>query len=188
MSFYKDQLKSWLKYKEFNSDRVLSVGNMNDDSKYFMSFKANKVFTVDINGEYKPDYVFDLNEIVDCKISELAGTIDDIFAFELFEYLWNPVQAFTNFNLLLKKGGTLWLSVPFVYPIHRPSGTDYLRVTEHGIKRILKETGFEVAVFDHRVWRNDRGWKTAIADDGMKPDKSYRGHNSTGYFIKAIKK
>jgi SAM-dependent methyltransferase len=116
---------------------------------------------------------------------EEVEMFDDILAFELFEYIWNPVQCFMNFHDLLKDGGRLWLSVPFLYPVHNPEGTDCLRTTEFGIRKILSETGFEIEEFEYRNWKDETGWKMAITEDGMKPMKNYPHHNATGFLIKA---
>ena len=62
MSFYKEQLQIWLADKDFKSGRVLGIGWMNDDMKYFKSAKYNEFVTMDIDPEMKPDIVGDLNE------------------------------------------------------------------------------------------------------------------------------
>jgi len=186
MSFYKEQLKDWLKEKDLKANSVLSVGNMNDDLKYFKSVDVKEIRTVDINKEYNPDYVFDLNEEL-CIDNLLWNEYDCILAFELFEYLWNPVECFKTFNKLLKSGGELWLSVPFLYPHHNPTDQDYLRVTEWGIKKLLKETGFEIIDFEYRRWRDPNGWFEAVGSDGMRFAKDYKNHNATGFLVVAKK-
>lgn len=67
---------------------------------------------------------------------------DNAFCIEVTDHLWNPVVAFQNMNLLLKKGGILYLSSNFLFPHH--TGFDCIRFTSAGLSKILKETGFEV--------------------------------------------
>lgn len=193
MSFYKDQLKEYLSDKEVSGLRALSVGNMNDDRKYFKKAEFGEWLTIDINAEYKPDIVADLNfDISTHQLSALERErikdgFDAVFAFELFEYLWNPYQCFVNFNKLTKQGGHLWISCPFIYPTHNPEDQDYMRVTEWGIKKLLAETGFEIEDFQYRYWRDANGYLQSVAFDGMRPAKNYPHHDITGFLIKAKK-
>jgi len=187
MSFYKDELKKWLRPKKLKADRILCAGNMHDDLLYFSDVEYKECETIDIDPQYKPTYLHDLNKNILFDLPYIKP-FDTILAFELFEYLWNPVQAFQNFREILKSGGELWLSVPFIYPLHNPEGTDYLRVTEWGIKKILSETGFEVVEFAYRNWEDNYWHSQAVIADRMKPLKGYKHHNATGFIIRAVKK
>lgn len=189
MSFYKEQLKNWLADKELHTGKLLSIGAMNDDIKYFKNVAFSELKTLDIDEQYKPDYLFDMNNDVirEKSLEKEIRTFDCILALELFEYLWNPIQAFNNFRFLLKRGGSLYLSVPFLYPTHNPTDQDYLRVTEWGIKKILQEAGFEITEFEYRVWKDPSGWNHSVAGDGMRYAKDYQHHNATGFLLKAIK-
>ena len=98
------------------------------------------------------------------------GYFENIFMIEVSEYLFDPLTAFRNINLLLKKNGILWLSTHFIYPQHPPKGLDYLRYTPAGVEKLLTEAGFEIVEHVPRVAENIdftqawsveqmRGWK-----------------------------
>lgn len=70
-------------------------------------------------------------------------TIDNIFSSETFELLPDPNQILCEFNRILKPGGKLLITVPFVWEEHwRPY--DNVRYTEIGIKNLLQNNGFEI--------------------------------------------
>jgi len=187
MSFYKNELVNYLKTKTLKADRVLSVGCMHDDREYFKQVDVKEYKTVDITDEYKPDYIFDFNTFLNTSHQLYHEQFDAVLAFELMEYIYDPIECFISLNKVLKSGGELWLSIPFLYPTHAPEGTDYLRYTEFGIKKLLKETGFEIVDFAYRKWEDNYWWSQAVIADRMKPLKNYKAHNATGFIIRAKK-
>lgn len=199
MSYYKQQLKDWLKDKDFVSDKVLSVGNMNDDCKYFKSFKANEMMTIDNDPRYNPDILGDMNKYecdrngkgendwLNKKFLTKKEYFDDLFTFELWEYIYNPQVCLSNCNFLLKKGGRLWISAPFIYPTHSPKDYDYLRYTEFFWRKVLPEFGFEILEYQQRIWKDSSGYWESVNIDGMRPAKDYKHNNLTGHLIIAKK-
>lgn len=107
---------------------------------------------------------------------------DQAFCLEVSEYWFDPITALRNINSLLKRSGILWISFSFLYPIHNPIGQDMLRYTEWGVKRLLRETGFEIVSFEQRVMTIDgyKEWVKFIAQEQMRPSKDYGEHNATG--------
>ena len=189
MSFYKEQLVSWLKEKDFESGRVLSIGCQEDDRRYFKSFKCKEYLTLDSNKEFKPDFVFDIeakNFLFYYSIQD-EKLYDDIFTFELWEYLKNPIVALCNCAEMLKKGGRLWISAPFIYPVHEIMEDDMLRYTESFWRKVLPEIGFKIIEYKTRNWYNQTGYWQSISADRMRPSKRFRHHNATGHLIIAEK-
>ena len=95
-------------------------------------------------------------------------------------------MALANLNLLLRDNGHLYVSFPFVYPMHDPRGHDYLRYTQEGVERLLYETGFHVEdIFVRRI-KNEKLLADAYAADRMhgRHDQTV-GH--TGYCVTATK-
>lgn len=65
--------------------------------------------------------------------------------FEVLEYLdhpGSPEEVLLEVNRLLKKGGKIVMTSPFMYPIH-DSDIDKNRFTPNKIKRLLKDAGFK---------------------------------------------
>jgi len=161
---------------------------MNEDLKYFKSHDVKEIVTIDVDEKYKPDVVMDVNlprkhQLSVLEQEKLEKKFDDIFTFELWEYIWNPMQALGTFSDLLKDGGRLWISAPFIYPTHNPMDMDYLRYTEYFWQKVLPEFGFEIEEYDRRVWRDSSPFITACTRDGMRPARNYKFHNMTGHLI-----
>jgi len=70
---------------------------------------------------------------------------------EVFEYCWNPYTAFQNITNWLKKGGTLYLTLHFVYPLHKPEGNDCLRYTDNWIKKMARLFNYQYLEITERV-------------------------------------
>lgn len=70
------------------------------------------------------------------------ASIDSCMATEVLEHLSNPKQVTSEMYRILKPGGTLFLTVPFLWPLHEIPFDEY-RYTPFSMKRILKEAGFK---------------------------------------------
>lgn len=186
MSFYKKQLVDWLRKKDFKSGKVLSIGCQEDDRRYFKSFKAKEFLTFDNNLDLKPD----IECGIECQdvpyIMKDDRDFDDIFTFELWEYLTSPRRALKHLNYMLKKGGKLWISAPFIYPLHNPEKEDMLRYTVWFWERVLPEMGFKIIEYKDREWFDSDGYLDSVGKDKMRPTKNYN-HNITGHLIIAEK-
>lgn len=72
-----------------------------------------------------------------------ASSVDHVLLFEVIEHLRNPEIALAEIARVLRPGGRLLMTVPFLYPVH-DAPHDYQRYTEHGLKRDLIAAGFQV--------------------------------------------
>lgn len=68
---------------------------------------------------------------------------DSALLLQVLEHLDNPQKALDEAYRILRKGGYLILSVPFMYPIH-DAPYDYYRFTEYALSKMLKKTGFTI--------------------------------------------
>lgn len=72
-----------------------------------------------------------------------GSSVDSVICMETMEHVGDPRQVALEFGRVLRPGGTLILSMPFMYRIHsRP--WDFWRFTEHGVRRLVAEAGLEV--------------------------------------------
>jgi SAM-dependent methyltransferase len=71
-----------------------------------------------------------------------SSVFDTVVCLEVLEYVWRPDAALTEMRRLLKPGGTLVLSTPFLHRID--ASNDYWRFTEPALRRLLEAAGFEV--------------------------------------------
>lgn len=210
-SYSRQQLETWIKTIEVpDGSKVIDIGGsqlpVKDRVKYW---GASEYKILDLENphesKHKPDFIFDINTLIphlslgDNKHWE-HGYFDIAFCLEVSEYLWNPVQAFHNINALLRINALLVASFHFVYPIHQPKESDYMRYTRYGVTKILNETGFSVQEITPRfevsgvvgvgsgVGQGKPSIMNWFLEQQMRPAKDYSLHNEIGYLVKAIKK
>ncbi len=70
-----------------------------------------------------------------------SDKFDVVTLFEIVEHLESPQEALKEAYRVLKPGGSLWLTVPFLYPIH-DAPFDFQRLTSFGLFRDLTTSGF----------------------------------------------
>jgi SAM-dependent methyltransferase len=189
-SYSRQQLESWLKTLDIKADAVLDIGGCQlPVNKRTKSWDVKEYKLLDLKQPHeqkqKADIEFNINDsiawihnskdfpdverfkIVDMEYYE---HFDSIFMLEVLEYVWNPVIAIENCNEFLKRGGLLYLSFHFLYPLHKPEDFDYLRYTPNGIIQILEENGFNVESFTNREMTKDgfNKFQEFISLEGMK--------------------
>lgn len=72
------------------------------------------------------------------------GHFDAVLATEVFEHVSHLDELIGDINRVIRPGGALLVTLPFVWPEHeRPY--DYARYTSYGIVKLLTKNGFEVA-------------------------------------------
>jgi hypothetical protein len=93
-----------------------------------------------------------------------AGVCDLMIAEQVFEHIRSPHRAIENAFTMLREGGAVLLTTPFLVKVH-PFPEDLYRWTEDGLRLLLEEAGFTKVVTGS--WGNR---KCVIADmtPGMK--------------------
>lgn len=193
-SFSRQQLEAWLSTLTARG-KVLDVGGSQKPIQGRVK-DAGATFTIlDLEEPHepkrRPDLIFDLNDnILDASFHmEQAQTFDQAFCIEVAEYWYNPLMALRNIGRLLKDNGQLFLSVHFLYPHHNPENADYLRYTRAGIRRLLKEAGFEAEKILPKRFANPQLMKTIYDAEGMKGvgKNGDEIHCEQGWLIQAVK-
>lgn len=189
-SYTRQALEKWVnEIKVPAMSKVLDIGGSQNpvNSRLREKGEGSDYKILDLENPHKtkvePDIICDLNYPIS---KEYEGNFNIAFCLEVSEYWWNPVQAMQNINFLLKKGGILYISFHFFYPIHNPLGKDYMRYTEFGVKKLLKETGFEIEELTYRE-AEEMNPMIFYRTERMRPSKEYKNHSATGYLIKVKK-
>lgn len=129
-------------------ERVRSVLNVGAGGEIFErlgALKNVKIFQIDVDPARKPDLVADV-----CNLSEIPdAAFDAVFMLEVLEHVRTPHTALQEILRVLKPGGRLFLSTPFIFPIH-DEPHDYFRFTRYGLAFLL-ESFRDVSI----VERND---------------------------------
>lgn len=83
--------------------------------------------------------------------------VECALATEVLEHCPDPMLVLREINRVLKPGGFLLLTVPFLWPLHDVPHDEF-RYTPFSMERFLKETGFsEIAV------QTSGGWDASLA-------------------------
>lgn len=117
---------------------VIDLGGGKSPSyERFWDIKPEKFIRVDINEKAEPDVIADLNK----QLPFSDNFADAVFLFSVIYILDNPVKTLTEIHRILKPGGKLLITSPFIFnEAKEPS--DYWRFTSEGLQKLFKESGF----------------------------------------------
>lgn len=185
-SSYRRSLEDWLSQLDVKANRVLDIGGAQLPVKNrTSSWDVDEYVIGDLPqphaGSPIPDITIDLND----GITQHFQTYDLVFCLEVFEYVYNPVNALENIALALLKGGTAWVTFPSVYPLHQPVEDDALRYMPGGINKLAASAGLTVVQMIKR--RPDTNLlQQFYSAEGMRAAKG-EDHNFTGFIVEFTK-
>lgn len=124
---YRNQLEDYLKdFLPKLNGKILDIGSKNRRYDYLL---RTKPLAIDIVENIKKEVKYgDVN-----KLNFEDESFDSILCIEVLEYLTMPREAISEIYRVLKKEGTLILSVPFMYKVHQ----DQMRFTKNYLKKEL---------------------------------------------------
>jgi SAM-dependent methyltransferase len=137
---------------------LLDVGCGNQPYRGFLMnspSKATKYIGVDIDYKFasvKPDLYWDGK-----KIPLDDNTADTVILTEVLEHCPDPKQVLSEIFRVLKPGGVLFLTIPFLWMLHEVPYDEY-RYTPFSLKRFLELAGF--ATIDIQ---SSGGWNASLA-------------------------
>lgn len=201
MSKYRDQLEAWLKTISVKTENVLDLGGASNPVRARVkSWQVNTCMFLD-NGaeEAKVQYMpFDINK----SLGQLEGynfqenkipkdfIFDAVFCLEVFEYVWNPVQAVKNIYDFMNNDSVAYISFPAIYPVHNPVDIDSLRYTKNGIIKLLTNAGFKpenIQITAREATLGRLHLADFYASEGMHPVRHSTLPYDIGYLVKARK-
>jgi len=121
--------------------RVLDAGA--GECIYRPLFEGRRYVSTDCGvGDAGWDYT-KLDALADLeRIPFLAASFDFVLCTETLEHVARPGRVLSELGRVLKSGGTLALSVPFLHPVHQ-APHDYYRYTPYGLRHLLADAGFD---------------------------------------------
>lgn len=87
--------------------------------------------------DLKADIVADLNESLPLPVA----SFDHVVSFEVLEHLREPQNMLAEAFRILKPGGTITISAPFMWWVHE-APWDYFRYTRFGYEYLFSKAGF----------------------------------------------
>ncbi|RME57501.1 class I SAM-dependent methyltransferase, partial [Candidatus Parcubacteria bacterium] len=72
-----------------------------------------------------------------------SASFDSVVANEVFEHVFNPDRFLDEVHRVLKSGGRLLMTMPFVWDEHEQPH-DFARYSSFGIRYLLEKHGFEI--------------------------------------------
>lgn len=183
---------------------VVHVGSGGPLTKHIKDKQNIRLTTLDIDASKKPDIVCDLTDMKPFD----NDSVDCFLVMEVLEHVRDPQKALSEIFRVLKPGGTLIFSTPFLFHLH-DEPHDYWRFTKHAL-RMMTESFSDVVIRERNgamesivvaFARNARGkdrprlrefimiplavalWPLAAIYDKISPDS----RSTTGYFVTARK-
>lgn len=132
---------------------VLNVGSGGDIERTIRASLGidKRIISVDVDPGRHPQVTADV-----CELPFADGQFDAVCLMEVLEHVHAPARAIDEIYRVLRPGGTLIFSVPFLFPLHdRPY--DYYRFTRYGLELLLRS--FETV---NVVERNTYGEAVAV--------------------------
>ncbi|MBR9693069.1 class I SAM-dependent methyltransferase [Candidatus Woesearchaeota archaeon] len=111
--------------------RILDVGC--GDKIYESIFPKAEYLGVDNDPNSKADIVCDAS-----KLPYKNGAFDLVICSEVLEHVYNPDKVISELLRVCKKGGQIYLSSPFIYPLHDYTH-DFYRYTELFYRKRFKK-------------------------------------------------
>lgn len=128
--------------------KVLNIGAGGDFAKALLRHATQRQFQVvslDIDERRRPDIVGDI-----CSYDFKELQFDTVIMAETLEHIHSPHLALENVHRILKNGGRLILTTPFIFPIH-DAPYDYYRYTRYGLAYLLRHF-HDVSIKERNSW------------------------------------
>jgi SAM-dependent methyltransferase len=100
-------------------------------------------FYIGLDWFNRKESIVDIDVISDAhQVPFRDGYFDVVICTELLEHTKDPMKVLFEINRVLKKNGMLFISTPFMIPIHEPPN-DYYRFTKYGLLYLFSNAKFD---------------------------------------------
>lgn len=117
-------------------------GGRGSHYRFLQTTKDARVQTVDVVERSGTTFVLDITRE---RVPLPDASFDHIFLFNILEHLSSPDVALREARRLLKDGGTLLGTIPFLVNVH-PDPHDFSRLTDEALEALFLRAGFQVEI------------------------------------------
>lgn len=184
-SSYRMELDAWISQLHVSADTVIDIGGSQEPAKgRTATWDVKNYYIGDLEYPHKdspqPDFIVDLNGYTDTKLKA-----DILFCLEVFDYVYDPMNAFHIISNMLNPGGVAYITFPFVYPLHQPIEDDALRYTIGAIGKLAEATGMNINHYTIRRPETNL-LQQFYSAERMRAAKG-EDHAVTGWIVKLVK-
>lgn len=141
----RDLVKNILQCAPYLKGEILDVGCGKKPYKSLFT-RATRYVGMDVENPAHDHSREDIDVFYDGKIFPFPDhSFDSVLTNQVFEHVFNPGEFMSEINRVLKPGGNLLLTVPFMWDEHEQP-FDFGRYTSFGIRRILEDHGFTISL------------------------------------------
>lgn len=124
------------------SGRLLDVGC--GSKPYKDLFKVDEYIGMEIESTQYIETKTEIDVFYDGKTFPFADhSFDSLLCNQVLEHVFNPDEFIAEMNRVLKPGGKLLLTVPFVWDEHEQPW-DFARYSSFGLKHVMEKHGFRI--------------------------------------------
>ena len=139
-NYYHNRKKQSL--SRMDSKNILDIGSGDSSLKKYVK-GSNKIVSIDypttnILYTNKPQAYADARNL---PFSDKS--FDAVILFEVLEHIFEDESVIKETHRVLNNDGQLYISVPFMYPIH-DAPHDFRRYTKYGLSHILSNNGYHI--------------------------------------------
>jgi SAM-dependent methyltransferase len=152
-----------------------SLGNLGDvldfgggsKSHYIKNINCKSYKSINIDQRIEPTWLIKAGD----PIPNLKNKFDTVISFNTIEHIYEPSKLIFEFYRILKPGGTVLITTPFLFPIHGHPD-DFFRPTPSWYRQTLNYYGFREINIIPLAWGP---FSTAASVSGMPgPAKKFR--------------
>jgi len=167
-SFYRAHLNAMIKEKVVISGVTLDLGCGRHPSyqRFLRIIQPANFIKVDISRRSSPNVLADLENNFPFR----NKCVDVVLLFNVLEHIYNAKGSIKEISRVLKRGGCLYLYVPFLINIHA-APFDYHRYTPTSLKKMLDKAGFSLIEFNisYGIFKSITALVTFIIPNFLRP-------------------
>ena len=122
--------------------KVLDIGCGNKPYYEYIKKNIDLYFGIDYPADHMINHNIDIIASAD-RLPIKSKSFDLVIITQVIEHLQNPLDALCEINRILKDKSYIFISWPFIYPVHEDP-RDFYRFTSHGLSYLAQQAGLSI--------------------------------------------